>query len=89
MFKLITYIAYLFLHDWLAILHFLFISLAVDTFRAYVPKGLTFAESLSFFTVIGNFLAFYLESAMMSYRGNGKFIAGNNAHNILMFSPVS
>ena len=53
-------VAYAFLRDYCGLAHFMILSLGVDLLRAYIPKGLTFAESLSFVTVIGNFSTFYL-----------------------------
>ena len=84
-----NYLAYVFLKDWISIVHFIFLSLGVDCLRTYIPKGLTFAESLSFLTVIGNFFSFFMESSKFQLNGTGKFLAGSNAHNIIIFSPVT
>ena len=53
-------VAYYLFRDYCGLAHFMILSLGVDLLRFYIPKGLTFAESLSFVTVIGNFSTFYL-----------------------------
>jgi hypothetical protein len=53
-------VAYTFLRDYCGLAHFMILSVGVDLLRTYIPKGLTFAESLSFVSVIGNFSSFYL-----------------------------
>jgi hypothetical protein len=82
------FVAYFFLNDWIAIVHFITIAVGVDLIRTWIPKGLTFAEALSSMSIMMNFFAFFLESARFQMKSTGIFIAGNNAHNLLIFSPV-
>ena len=84
----LTDVAYTFLRDYCGLAHFMILSLGVDLLRIYIPKGFTFAESLSFVAVIANLFAFYLQSAVMQITKTSRFLAGDNAHNIMIFSPV-
>jgi hypothetical protein len=76
------------LRDYLAIPNFLIISYGIELLRVYIPKGLTFAESLSLTSLIAYFFSFFLESLKNQVQGTSNFIAGNNAHNIMIFFPV-
>lgn len=63
------------------------ITLSLELFRVYIPKGLTFGEAFALFSVIAHYTCFTLENCFMSKRA--MFFVGNNAYNAFIFAPVS